>query len=130
MADLTLRSRDEERVMALCEQVCGSGCNNAAPTGPHCLGYRRCLGKRMIQNGTEGLPNYGLFEVLLLTRDPRKNAKVLIDDPLSFPRCPTPMRKNCLERLTEPLNEAPADEGSGEMVEGVEDVGASLLMPE
>jgi hypothetical protein len=32
-----------------------------------------------------------------------------------------------LERLTEPLDEAPADEGGGEMVESLEDVGASLV---
>jgi hypothetical protein len=41
----------------------------------------------------------------------------------NFPGNPTVV----LERLTEPLDEAPADEGGGEIVEGLEDVGASLV---
>jgi DNA repair protein RadC len=80
---------DEERVRALCEEVYGPGFKDASPAVPHYFGHRRRLRERIMQGGTEDLPDYKLLEVLLFTHNPRRDlkslAKALIDRFGGFP---------------------------------------------
>jgi DNA repair protein RadC len=84
-----------------------------AGAAPHYRGHRERLRRRLLEAGTETLPDYELLEVLLFANDPRRDMK--------------PLAKALIERFGDLAAVLSADPDALIAVEGLHPAGAAAL---